>query len=358
MYRQYKGVLILNKLKQERNKTAAIVIQCFRRRIVAMRLLDQMLLEHLELVNNTAITLQKYIRRYLAMCTLDDLKYERNENASIVIQTCIRKYLAICIVMSKRKEKQDKVLYDASLKIQCIIRGALARKYAHQLRVKKAKMKAQQQRAVEALAMIKSGHKWGQARKRIDASRQQHSNMYQNPKPAWGIISNNKNNKNDRGSQFANFVGSNSIMGITPTRPTSNNKNKNSNIGKSPRKMKANHVRKSESVMNKKKMKHSQNNINGASLPKIKRPIIGNSTKSKSAPMQSVGRAKMIATTKLKLHSKNKKAKHNINSRGSSNKGRSPRVRNNGGGRMIRGSNGAGGKSLGQQNSAVNWFTQ
>ena len=33
-------------------------------------------------------------------------------------------------------------------------------------------------------------------------------------------------------------------------------------------------------------------------------------------------------------------------------------VRNNGGGRMIRGSNGAGGKSLGQQNSAVNWFTQ
>ena len=67
---------------------------------------------------------------------------------------------------------------------------------------------------------------------------------------------------------------------------------------------------------------------------------------------------KMIATTKLKLHFKNKKAKNNINSRGSSNKGRSPRVRNNGGGRMIRGSNGAGGKSLGQQNSAVNWFTQ
>lgn len=34
-----------------------------------------------------------------------------------------------------------------------------------------------------ALAMIKSGHKWGQARKRIDARRQQHSNMHQNPKP-------------------------------------------------------------------------------------------------------------------------------------------------------------------------------
>eukprot|EP00943_MAST-04B_sp_MAST-4B-sp1_P008045 g8045.t1 len=357
MYRRHKAVLTRKHLKESHQRNAAIVIQCFHRRTSAMRQLDDLLLAHLQHLNDTAIKLQCHIRRFLAICQLEDLKSERDNSAAVAIQRLARQYLARCTLLRKRKEKYETKLYNSSTKIQTIARGFMARQHAHHLRLKRVELKAQQQRAVEALAMIKSGHKWGQARKRINARRKQQ--QYQNPKPAWGITNTNNNNS------MGNFIGGNSIMGITPTRPTSK-KNININIGKSPREMKVNHTRHGENVSQKSKLKTAPHltkkktklnaNAYNSVFPKIKRPIIGNSTKSKSAPaaiQQSCGRTKIIATTKLKLHSKtNKPTKKKSNNVVCSNKDRSPRVggRN---GRTARNSD----KTIIQQNSAVNWFS-
>ena len=46
----------LSALKQVRDNKASIVIQCFQRRILAMRKMDALLLEHLEHMNANATT--------------------------------------------------------------------------------------------------------------------------------------------------------------------------------------------------------------------------------------------------------------------------------------------------------------
>ena len=92
------------------------------------------------------------------------------------------------------------------------------------LRAKRAEMAAQQRRAQEALAMIKSGRKWGHVRKRIGDRRK----VSEKPKPAWGI-------NMDNGKLGTNFTG------ITPTRPLSMHSSQSGGAavrGKSPRKVK------------------------------------------------------------------------------------------------------------------------
>ena len=204
MYRTCIARRRLNALKLERDNNASIVIQCFQRRISAMRKMDSLLLEHLEHINAKATRIQTCVRRYLGMCLLADMQFEQNVHAATTIQSYVRRHLAQCAAFRKRVARRNKELYEASVKIQCMVRCAMAKNMLTKLRTKRAELAAQQRRAQEALAMIKSGRKWGRARKQLS----DRGKSSERPRPAWGI-------NMDNSKLGATFTG------ITPTRPPS-----------------------------------------------------------------------------------------------------------------------------------------
>jgi curved DNA-binding protein CbpA len=277
---------------------SATTIQKTWRRHLACKALNRLRVERQMFLNESARKMQTIVRMHLAYVLKSSLAFDRDTNAATVLQCLVRCTMAKTAVARRREQQHDKILFESATTIQKHVRGFIGRRFAAKHKLWRRELAEQQQIAMSALQLIKSGKKWGVVRKKIKEQnqwRQDEQHRSSSGKKAWQNTSMRNGTVGGLGLSIGGVV--------KPSRPTTGAKFGTS----SPRKGKlVPSVKSSRRANSRKKPAVSRTYGGPGALPSIqktKRPT----GSSKSAPAASATRGALIATKRVQLQNTSKR---------------------------------------------------